>query len=151
MNIAKHHVALLLFAILHMGITPAMGAEQIKWNPADVLHLSDELFSASRHLSIECRQTPPRYTEANTGGGDHLAFRYHVRHFMSVANDLSEALEESQGRAETQPIYDALVEIMKDLQRYSEKTASGAWPAVSKAVVKADDVLAKIGAYYSEH
>ena len=147
MRMPRNQTIYAFFVLLFVGMCPALGAELKPWNSQDVLQLSDVLYSAARQLSIECRESPPQYTNESTSG--HFAFRYHVRHFSSVANDLSQALEEGRCREETQPIFDTLIAIMNDLKVYSQKKAGGPWPVVSKAVLTADGILTKLGDYYS--
>mgnify|MGYP003422728663 CR=1 FL=1 len=136
MRMPRNQTIYAFFVLLFVGMCPALGAELKPWNSQDVLQLSDVLYSAARQLSIECRESPPQYTN-------------HVRHFSSVANDLSQALEEGRSREETQPIFDTLIAIMNDLKVYSQKKAGGPWPVVSKAVLTADGILTKLGDYYS--
>jgi hypothetical protein len=147
MRTPKNQAIYAFFVLLLVGMCPAIGADLKPWNPQDVLKLSDSLQSAARHLIIECRESPPQYTNESTSG--HLAFRYHVRHFSSVANDLTQALEEGKSKEETQPIFDTLIEIMADLKVYSQKKSGGPWPLVSSAVLKADGILTQLGDYYS--
>lgn len=147
MRMPRNQTIYAFFVLLFVGMCPALGAEPKPWNPQDVLQLSDVLYSAARQLNIECRESPPQYTNESTSG--HFAFRYHVRHFSSVANDLSQALEEGRSKEETQPIFNTLIEIMNDLKEYSQKKAGGPWPVVSKAVLQADGILTKLGDYYS--
>jgi len=147
MNTAKCHIANLYIMLLLVGMAPAIGAEQVAWNGPAALQLSDDLFSAARQLSIECRQSPPRYDDNSSSG--HLEFRYHVRHFLSIANDLSLALEDGKSKNETKPIFETLENMMIDLKRYSEKKAGGPWPAVSKAVLDVDAIIVQLSAYYN--
>jgi hypothetical protein len=148
MRTSKNQAIYAFFVLLFLGMHPAIGAELKSWNPQDALQLADSLQSASRQLSIECRESPPQYTNESTSG--HFAFRYHVRHFSSVANDLTEALEAGKSKEETQPIFDTLAGIMDDLKVYSQKKAGGPWPVVSSAVMKADGILTQLGNYYSK-
>ena len=147
MRVIKKHAIYAFCVLLFVGMGPAIGAELKPWYPQDILKLSDSLQSAARHLIIECRESPPQYTNESTSG--HFAFRYHVRHFSSVAGDLVQALEVGKTKEETQPIFDTLVGIMTDLKPYSEKKSGGPWPVVSSAVSKADGILTQLGNYYS--
>jgi len=146
----RNHSINLYIALLLFAITPAIGAEIKAWNAPEVLQLSDDLYSAARHLKIECRNSPPKYLDY-AAGSDHLAFHYHVRHFTNVARHLSQALEEGKSKEETQPIFDESVDIISDLKAYANGEAGGAWPIVSNAVFSADEVLTQIGPYYSRH
>jgi hypothetical protein len=148
MKSVRYRTTYLIIALLILGIAPVIRAEVKPWNASDVLQLSDDLFAAARRLAIECRTSPPRYDDTGDSSG-HLEFRYHVRHFMSVSNDLSQALEDGKSMVETQPIFKTLINMMPELKRYSEKKAGGPWPVVSKAVMKVDGIVEQLAPYYA--
>lgn len=146
MNRISNVFASFFAAFILMTINPAM-AEGIKpWSESEVLSLSDELFSAARRLRIECRSSPPKFFDESSGR--HIAFQYHVRHFLSVSTELNNALEEGKGKIETLPIYETLTGMRKDLTGYAEMPG-GAWIPVQKAVAEVDKNLTGLGAYYS--
>lgn len=145
----RNHTISLYIALLLFAITPVMGAELKPWNAPDALQLSDDLYSAARRLNIECRTSPPNYLDQE-GDSGHTVFRYHVRHFMDVVRDLYRALEDGKSQAETQPIYDTSVAIIDDLKVYAVDNPKGAWPMVTNAVLKAEGILAHLGAYYAQ-
>jgi len=70
---------------------------------------------------------------------------------MDVVRDLSRALEDGKSQAETQPIYNTSVAIIDDLKVYAVDNPRGAWPMVTNAVLKAEGILAHLGAYYAQH
>ena len=140
-----YSVALLFFVIMS-----AFSAEMKPWDGQAVLKLSDQLYSASRKLNAECRASPKYTGGLSSTSGDHIEFRYHVRHFMSVTRDLSDSLESGADKAKTQPIYNEAVEIMGDLQKYAGGLKPKAWPLVVNAVSDADAILHQLGAYYSQ-
>lgn len=137
-------IALLFFVMM-----PAFSAETKPWDGPAALELSDQLYSASRKLNSECRQSPGYTGSTAPSSSGHLEFRYHVRHFMSVTRDLSESLESGADKAETKPIYDESVAIMHDLKKYAGGQNPAAWPLVVNAVSNADAILLQLGAYYS--
>lgn len=138
-------IALMFFAF---AITPAFSAEPKAWNAQEVLELSDELYSAARHLTIACRQMPPNYLDQE-GSGGHLEFRYHVRHFQSVAGDLVDALENGKNMQETKPIFDTALDMMPGMNKYTSLPGAGSWHGVANAVKKVDEIVVKLGAYYN--
>ena len=123
-------------AVLFFVMAPAFGAEMKPWDGQQALSLAEDLYSASRDLNKECRQSP-KYGLDSTGPNSHLEFRYHVKHFVSVTRQLVEALENGESRAETQPIYDESVQIINDLNRYAGGENPIAWPLVVNATSKA--------------
>ncbi|MCP5129940.1 MAG: hypothetical protein H6985_10200 [Pseudomonadales bacterium] len=147
MTTSKNHPINYYIALLFLVMMPAFGAELKPWNSQEALQLSDSLYSASRKLNAECRQSPPKYLDEGTSG--HTEFRYHVRHFMSVTRDLSESLENGANQAETQPIYAESVEILSDLKKYAGGQNPKAWPQVVNAVSKAESILNQLGAFYA--
>jgi hypothetical protein len=147
MNSVRNRTIYLIIILMALGVAPLVRAEVKPWNASAVLQLSDDLFAAARQLSIECRMSPPKYDDASSSG--HLEFRYHVRHFVSVANDLSQALEDGKSMLETQPIFETLKSMMPELKRYSDKKTGGPWPVVSKSVVNVDDIVEELAPYYA--
>jgi len=137
-----------LFAVFVMtSVSPAMAETTKTWNEQEVLSISDNLSNAARRLRVECRSSPPKYFEETSSF--HLVFRYHVRHFVSVAYQLNNALEDGQGEAATYPIYQTLAGMRSDLTGYAQMKG-GAWPPVQKAVAEVDKYLIELGAYYSK-
>jgi len=148
MKTVKNHGIYLLLVLVFLAVTPAVEAEKGVWDAPKVLNLSDELYLAARRLKIECRRSPPKYLDEGTSG--HIEFRYHVNHFASISRDLSQALENGKSKKETQPIYNILVNVMIDLERYAGREVGGAWRPVSNAVLKANGYLTQLGEYYSK-
>jgi len=137
-----------LFAVFILTSVNATIAETTKtWNEQEVLSISDNLSNAARRLRVECRSSPPKYFEETSSF--HLVFRYHVRHFLSVAYQLNNALEDGQGEAATYPMYQTLAGMRGDLTDYAQMKG-GAWVPVQKAVAEVDKHLTALGAYYSE-
>lgn len=145
-NLSKALISLLAMLVL-MSINPAMAEVNKSWNDSEVLSISDELSTAARKLRVECRSSPPKYSEEISDR--HLAFRYHVRHFLSVSSELNNALEDGRGKNGTKPMYETLAGMRKDLKGYAEMTG-GAWIPVQRAVADVDKYLTILGAYYSE-
>ncbi|GAB3325685.1 hypothetical protein GCM10027428_34850 [Haliea atlantica] len=59
------------------------------------------------------------------------------------------ALENGKGRDWTAPMYNELVDIMPDLKKYAIDNPRGAWVAVERAVIEADNALKELGTSYS--
>jgi len=124
-------------------------AEPKAWDAAAALALSDDLLSSAQRLVIQCRASPPNYGSGQAAG-THLEFRYHVRHFRALAVDLSTAIEESQIKARTEPIYKEMLHVMKDLEGYAIDNPRGAWIKVERAVKEAGAALGELGKFYSQ-
>ncbi len=143
---------LILCAISLLTVTGTMHAfsaeKSVTWNAAQAQAQTDNLLDAAQKLVRECRTSPPNYSEVATSN-THLEFLYHVRHFRSVAAELSMALENGKGRDWTAPMYDELVDIMPDLKKYAIDNPRGAWVAVERAVIEADNALKELGTSYA--
>jgi hypothetical protein len=136
-----------LFTVLVLTSVNSALAEQAKlWNETKVLSISDDLSNAARRLRVECRSSPPKYNEFTSNY--HLVFRYHVRHFSSVAYQLNTALEDGKGEVETYPMYKTLAGMKNDLTGYAEMTGGAGIP-VQKAVTEVEKHLTALGAYYA--
>jgi len=141
-----------MFAFIFIGLmlftlNPAMAEGSKGWNDSQILSVSDELAKAALKLRVECRRSPPKYFEQTTGR--HIEFRYHVRHFLSVSVELSNALEDGRGKASTYPMYATLASMRNDLNRYSE-AQDGAWLPVEHAVAEVNKHLSELTKYYSD-
>jgi hypothetical protein len=146
-NISKV-LAPLFAALVLVSINPVMAEGTKSWNDLEVLSISDELSKAAQELRVECRNSPPKYFEETSG--QHLKFRYHVRHFRSVALELNDALEDGRGKDGTSPMYETLAGMRKDLTGYAE-TPGGPWLAVQQAVAEVDKQLTRLDPYYSRN
>ena len=135
-------------ALILTVFNPAMAGEMKQWDASKVLEISDELSDAARRLQIECRTSPPKYVDQESGS-PHVIFRYHVRHFMSVSRILNNALEDGHGREKTKPMYDTLAVMRSDLTSYANRPG-GAWPKVQRAVEQVVTRLSELGQYYPE-
>lgn len=136
----------IVLALMSLGTLNAAIADELKpWDQTNVLKISDDLSSASRRLQIECRSSPPKYFEETSG--QHLMFRYHVRHFLSISYKLNNALEDGAGKDETQPLFEVLANMKDDLNGYAN-TPGGPWLAVQKAVKNVDMYLTQLEGYY---
>ena len=134
-------------ALFAGNVFPAV--EPRAWDSAAVQALSDDLLTAAHRLVIECRTSPSNYTGGDNSG-THLDFRYHVRHFRTLAVDLSTAIEESQGKESTRPIYKEMLHVMVDLEKYAVDNPRGAWVKVEKAVKETDSILGQLGWFYGQ-
>tara|TARA_R110002110_G_scaffold12718_3_gene60894 strand:- start:58002 stop:58454 length:453 start_codon:yes stop_codon:yes gene_type:complete len=148
MNIFRTQAISIFLAFMALSMVPTAYAAEREWDQTSVLQISDKLVSAARRLHIECRTSPPDYL-ASEGSYNHIDFKYHVRHFLSVAYDLSEAIENGDGERETRPIYKELTNILVDLHRYAGGKRSQAWPLVDNAVAKVSSILDDLNTYYS--
>lgn len=137
----------MLVALLAFSVMPAFSAEEKAWNSSKVLALSDDLVAASRNLNRECRQAPPNSLDEGTTG--HLQFRYHVRHLIRVASELSEDLEDGDNGQDTLLLFNELSQIVTDLKKYAGGERSKSWPVLDSAVLKVDSVVMELAPYYS--
>ena len=136
-----------LIAVLMMAvINPVLANESKVWDQEQVLHISDELSKAARKLKVECRNSPPNYSDAGTGR--HSEFRYHVRHFVWVANRLNNTLEDGAGHEETKPLYNTLAGMKAGFNTYANMPG-GAWIGVDRAVANVNKYLTQLGVYYT--
>jgi len=145
MNIASKMTCTVVAVFAIFLINPAVASESKPWSQSEVLKISDDLTNASRQLQIECRASPPKYLEQTRGR--HLEFRYHVRHFLSVSSKLNNELEDGAQKDETQPLYEVLAGMEKNLNDYAN-TPTGAWIPVQNAVKDVEKYLTELGEYY---
>tara|TARA_R110000787_G_scaffold20107_2_gene59769 strand:+ start:54 stop:512 length:459 start_codon:yes stop_codon:yes gene_type:complete len=118
------------------------------WDSSEALALADKLSAVATRLVIECRNAPPNYSDIDAG--NHLEFRYHARHFRSVAATLSNAIEDDKGYLGTAPIVNELVDISGDLKRYAVGNPRGVGKRVEDAVIAIESVLLEMSALYAE-
>jgi hypothetical protein len=136
----------LLAGFMMLVINPVLADGPKDWDQADILQISDELSKAARKLRVECRNSPPKYFDEGTGR--HIEFKYHVRHFAWVANQLNNTLEDGAGRDETEPLYNTLAGMEEGFNAYAN-IPGGAWRAVDRAVENVNEHLSQLSAYYA--
>ena len=123
-------------------------AQLSNWDRSAAQAFADELTLAATRLVIECRKAPPNYSDLDAG--EHLGFRYHARHFRSVAVSLSNAIEDGKGYLGTRPIFNELGDISGDLKRYAIGNPRGAGTKVEDAVKVIEGVLSEMGVLYEK-
>lgn len=144
---ANLRFGLLLVALF----SPLAMAERVQlegWDHSKAQGLADKLSDAATRLVIECRNAPPNYSDIDAG--NHLEFRYHARHFRSVAVTLSNAIEDHKGYLGTAPIVNELGDISDDLKRYAVGNPRGAGKRVEDAVIAIESMLLEMSALYAE-
>ena len=138
----------LLLAALISPLAMAESAQWEGWDHSKAQALADKLSAAATRLVIECRNAPPNYSDIDAG--IHLEFRYHARHFRSVAVTLSNAIEDDKGYLGTAPIVNELGDISGDLERYAVGNPRGVGKRVEDAVIAIESVLLEMSALYAE-
>ena len=138
----------IITSTLVCSVALAEKAQPGSWDRSAAQALADELAIAATRLVIECRKAPPNYSDIDAG--EHLGFRYHARHFRSVAVSLSNAIEDDKGYLGTRPIFNELGDISGDLKRYAIDNPRGAGKKVEDAVKVVEGVLSEMGVLYEK-
>lgn len=109
---ARRILASLFVCALVTGLSATARAELAAWDQAKVTALAKQLEEGSKALYDTFYKQPP----PNIGSGhsqDYRRLKQEVRRVKSEARELASALEKGEGREDTQPIYDQLMEIVR--------------------------------------
>jgi hypothetical protein len=109
---AHRLLATLFGCALLVGLSAPARAELAAWDQAKVTALAKQLEEKSRVLYDTFYKQPP----PNIGSGqsqDYRRLKQEVRRIRSEARELAAALENGEGREDTLPIYESLMEIVR--------------------------------------
>jgi len=96
-------------------LAPAAGAELAAWDAAKVGDIAKQLVPATQALyDTFYKQLPPMGGSGQTR--DFSRLKLVIRHLKSEAQELSSALERGEGHDETFPIYESLMQDVRDAQ-----------------------------------
>jgi hypothetical protein len=137
----------LVFFTLVVTLWPASAAvaDLAKWDQERVTALGAELAKACDELYDTFLKEP----ESTIGSGqatDYYRLRQVVRRVKDEAKHLSSALGNGEGYEQTLPIYESLMEMVRDAREISQRTFTSNF-VVDKAAA-AGDVLRRIAPYY---
>jgi hypothetical protein len=105
-------LATLFACALFVGLSAPVRAELAAWDQARVAALAKQLEEASKVLYDTFYKQPP----PNIGSGhsqDYRRLKQEVRRIKSEARELATALGKGEGREDTLPIYESLMEIVR--------------------------------------
>jgi hypothetical protein len=109
---ARGLLASLFACALVVGHSATARAELAAWDQSKVAALARQLEEKSKTLYDTFYKQPP----PNIGSGhsqDYRRLKQEVRRIKSEARELAAALEKGEGREDTQPIYEQLMEIVR--------------------------------------
>jgi hypothetical protein len=109
---ARRLLATLFGCALLGGLSATARAELTAWDQAKVTALAKQLEVSSKTLYDTFYKQPP----PNIGSGhsqDYRRLKQEVRRIKSEARELASALDKGDGREDTLPIYESLMEIVR--------------------------------------
>lgn len=141
----RRFVAPAVGALVALLVSSVARAELAAWDQAKVAGLAKELVAASESLYDTFYKQPTQ----NIGSGQAAAFqrlKQKVRRIKTEARQLSDDLAKGDGREETTPSYEDLMQTVRDAREEARGVFSGQ-DVVAKATA-ARDVLNQLGPYY---
>ena len=146
---SRHKIGLVVLVLaIAVWVPSASFAELAKWDQERVTALGGELVQATDALYSTFVKEPP----ATVGSGqlkDYYRLRQLVRRVKREAKHLSSSLAKGEGYAETLPIYESLMVLVRDARETAKRTFTSNF-VLDKAAA-AGDVLRRIAPYYDPH
>lgn len=138
-------VALAVGVLMAPLVSSVAGAELAAWDQAKVAALAKELVGASDSLYDTFYKQPPQ----SIGSGQATSFqrlKQKVRRIKTEARQLSDDLAKGDGREETTPSYEDLMQTVRDAREEARGVFSG--QDVAAKATAARDILNQLGPYY---
>jgi hypothetical protein len=137
--------ATLLGCALLVGLSAPVRAELAAWDQTKVTALAKQLEERSKTLYDTFYKQPP----PNIGSGhsqDYRRLKQEVRRIKSEARELAAALEKGEGRDDTLPIYDQLMEIVRSARDNARRVFTT--QDVQARATEVRQVLNQLSPYY---
>jgi hypothetical protein len=144
MNVSLRRSACLVSSILIVCAGLA-SAELEAWDAAKVKDLAKQLVPATQTLyDTFYKQVPPLAGSGQTR--DYARLKLVIRHLKSEAKELSGSLDKGEGYDETLPIYESLMEDVRDAQEIGARIF--ATEDLKQKAAAARGLLNELGPYY---
>ena len=109
---ARRGLAVVCACALAVGLSATARAELLAWDQAKVTALAKQLEEKSKALYDSFyKQPPPQLGSGHSH--DYRRLKQEVRRIKSEARELANALAKGEGREDTLPIYEQLMEIVR--------------------------------------
>jgi hypothetical protein len=126
-------------------LAPAAGAELAAWDAEKVKGIAQQLVPATQALyDTFYKQVPPMGGSGQTR--DYSRLKLVIRHLKSEARELSGALDKGEGLDETHPIYESLMQDVRDAQEIGARIF--ATEDLKQKAAVARGLLNQLGPYY---
>jgi hypothetical protein len=117
---ARLFLASVVVAACSFGFAGAARAELTPWDQAKVAALAKQLETSTKDLYDTFYKQP--VPQAGSGQGqDYRRLKQEVRRLQSEARELSNALAKREGREDTLPIYEHLMEVVRSVRDSSRR------------------------------
>jgi hypothetical protein len=141
----RRFLAFPLACLLGIGISATAHAELAAWDQAKVTALAQQLEEQSKALYDTFYKQPP--PQVGSGGGqDYRRLKQEVRRIKSEAAELSRAVAKGEGRDDTLPIYDQLMQIVRSARDHSRSVFTT--QDVQNRASEARQTLNQLAPYY---
>jgi hypothetical protein len=124
---------------------PVAGAELAVWDAAKVGGIAKQLVGATQDLyDTFYKQPPPLMGSGQTRDFNRL--KQVIRRLKSEAKELSGSLEKGEGHDETLPVYESLMEMVRDAQEIGARIF--ATEDLKQRAATARGLINQLGPYY---
>jgi hypothetical protein len=138
-----------LATVLALGLSSSFAAsghaELAAWDPAKVTTLAKQLVEAAGALYDAVYKQPPPQT-GSMQSRDYYRLKQQVRHIRSEARELAASLEKGAGHDETLPVYESLMEVVREARETAARVFTVA--DVQQRATAARQLLNQIAPYY---
>jgi hypothetical protein len=126
-------------------LAPAAGAELAAWDAEKVKDIAKQLVPATQTLyDTFYKQVPPLAGSGQTR--DYARLKLVIRHLKSEAKELSGSLDKGEGYDETFPIFESLMQDVRDAQEIGARIF--ATEDLKQKAAAARGLLNQLGPYY---
>ena len=141
----RRYLTLAIALAVITGWAGATRAELAAWDQAKVAALAKQLHTTTRELYDTFYKQP--VPQAGSGQGqDYRRLKQEVRRLQSEARELSDALAKGEGREDTLPIYENLMEVVRSVRDSSRRVFTT--QDVQDKASAARQVLTQLSPYY---
>jgi hypothetical protein len=123
----------------------AARAELAPWDAAQVGAIAKQLATASDALYDAVYKQPPPMTGSGQRN-DYYRLKQRVRHLQAEARELAASVGKGSSQEETLPIYEDMMEVVRDARDYARRVFTTSDVTEKAAVVRG--LLNQLGPYY---